>query len=220
MRSSLNQKTERSNHDLLFVTTDDEAGQYYDKLTSLFQETRQKLKEFNNDFENRNARSDQKQVRAVYTKPANRQSLIDQQHYHAKHSPVASIDDQRSSFNARESLVINLRHSESGLSSQNYRKTGKSSNWGSMVEQSRRMDQDEGNRRLRDQHHRKGNHRPLQTEKEKAKGSSRGLLKQRSDVQQKESDEKPKLKQKITSPNHSEPKRRESVPKIQNGGLD
>lgn len=51
LRSSLNQITDRSNNqDLLFGTTDDEAAQYYDKLTSLFQETRQKLKEFNNDF--------------------------------------------------------------------------------------------------------------------------------------------------------------------------
>ena len=31
---------------------------------------------------------------------------------------------------------------------------------------------------------------------------------------------KPKLKQKITSPNHSEPKRRESIPKIQSGMKD
>ena len=73
-------------HELLFVTTDDEAAQYYDKLTSLFQETREKLKEFNEDFHRRN----------------NSDLKLKNKHYS---SLVSRDTHQRSSAKARDSLL-------------------------------------------------------------------------------------------------------------------
>ena len=61
MQKEVDDKQEHQD-DLQFVATDDEAAQYYDRLTCLFQETREKLKEFNNDFQRRGAQGSNTQT--------------------------------------------------------------------------------------------------------------------------------------------------------------
>jgi hypothetical protein len=82
-------QTGANGHELLFATSDDEAAQYYDKLTSLFQETREKLKEFNEDFHRLN-NSDLKLKKKNYS------------------SYVSGDTHQRSSAKARDSLLGDL----------------------------------------------------------------------------------------------------------------
>lgn len=99
-----------NNGDLLFVTTDDEAAQYYDKLTSLFQETRQKIKEFNNDF----SRGKQKEMLiggGTYDVLVKKQRSSNQKKKHS--SQLSSLDEPMT--NPRESIL-----------SQEIRKEGKS----------------------------------------------------------------------------------------------
>ena len=87
-------KSISGHHELIFgVPTDDEAAQYYDKLTTLFQETRQKLQEFNDDFQQhgRGGSANKKQPL--------RSSDI---------SPDGQQQKARSSIHARESLLGEL----------------------------------------------------------------------------------------------------------------
>ena len=87
------------------MTSDDEAAQYYDKLTSLFQETRQKLKEFNEDFNRRGSKSNGGGAPELgYLK----------QHRNPVYSSIVSVEThQRSSAKVRDSLLEDLQKSKS-----------------------------------------------------------------------------------------------------------